>query len=51
MYDGIAINQIISKQSVPARKGLVLPRANPSDEIALAGSCRLRSTLVAVPVL
>ena len=34
-----------------ARKGLVLPRASHSGEIALAGSRRLRSTLAAAPVL
>jgi hypothetical protein len=34
-----------------ALKGLALPRASHSSEIALAGSCRLRSTLAAAPVL
>ena len=34
-----------------ALKGLALPRASHSGEIALSGSHRLRSTLVAVPVL
>ena len=34
-----------------ARKGLVLPRASHSGEIAMAGSRRLRSMLVAAPVL
>ena len=32
-------------------KGLALPRASHSGEIALAGSSRLRSTLAAAPVL
>ncbi len=35
---------------VYARKGLV-PRASHSGDIALAGSCRLRSTLVAARIL
>ena len=34
-----------------ARKGLVLPRASHSGEIALAGSRRLRSTHAAAPAL
>ncbi len=34
-----------------ALKGLALPRASHSSEIALAGSRRLRSTLAAAPVL
>jgi hypothetical protein len=36
---------------VRARKGLALPRARHSGEIALSSSRRLRSTLVAAPVL
>ena len=38
-------------KSVHTVKGLALPRASHSDEIALAGSRRLRSTLAAAPVL
>ncbi len=38
-------------ECVRALKGLVLPRASHSGEIALAGSRRLCSTLAAVPVL
>ena len=34
-----------------SQKGLALPRASHSREIALAGSRRLRFTLVALPVL
>jgi hypothetical protein len=36
---------------VHALKGLALPRASHSGEIALAGLCCLRSTLAAAPVL
>ena len=38
-------------ECVRAQKGLALPRASHSGEIALAGSRRLRSTLAAAPVL
>ncbi len=40
-----------TKQCVHALKGLALLRASHSGEIALVGSRRLRSTLVAAPVL
>ncbi len=38
-------------ECVHTLKGLALPRASHSGEIALAGSRRLRSTLAAAPVL
>ena len=38
-------------ECVPARKGLALPRASHSGEIALVGSQRLRAMLATVPVL
>jgi hypothetical protein len=38
-------------KSVHTLKGLVLPRACHSGEIALAGSRRLHDTLAAAPVL
>ncbi len=38
-------------ECVRALKGLALPRASHSSEIALSGSRRLRSTLAAAPVL
>jgi hypothetical protein len=42
----------ISKaECVHALKGLALPRASRSCVIALVGSCRLRTTLAAAPVL
>ena len=37
-------------ECVHTLKGLALPRASHSGEIALAGSRRLRSTLAAAPV-
>ncbi len=42
---------ILRYQDVHALKGLALPRASHSGEIALAGSRHLRSTLAAAPVL
>ena len=38
-------------ECVPARNGLALPRESHYGEIALAGSCRLLSTLAAALVL
>jgi hypothetical protein len=41
----------LKAKCVHALKGLALPRASHSREIALAGSSRLRSTLAAAQVL
>ena len=41
----------IKERCAYALKGPALPRASHSDEIALAGSRRLRFTLAAAPVL
>ena len=49
---GVIILPMVSNAVfVHALKGLALPRASHSGEIALAGLHRLRSTLVAAPVL
>jgi hypothetical protein len=42
---------LFKAEGVHAQKGLALPRASHSGEIALAGLYRLRSTLTAAPVL
>jgi hypothetical protein len=42
---------IFKEVYVHALKGLVLPRASHSSEIALSGSRRLRYALAAAPVL
>ncbi len=48
----MVILPIITKaEYVHALKGLALPRASHSGEIALSGSRRLRSMLAAAPVL
>ncbi len=47
---GCAITQS-KRMCVHALKGLALRRASHPGEIALAGSCRLHSTLAAAPVL
>jgi hypothetical protein len=44
-------NYFTKSKSVHTLKGLALPRASHSGEIALAGSRRLHSTLAAAPVL
>jgi hypothetical protein len=43
--------KLLKLERVHALKGLTLPRANRSGEIALAGSRHLRSTRAAAPVL
>ncbi len=47
----IILTIVFKAECVHERKGLALPRASHSGEIALAGSRRLHSTLAAAPVL
>ena len=42
---------VLKAECAHTLEGLALPRASHSGEIALSGSCRLRSTLATVPVL
>ncbi len=48
---GANSTKLSKAECVYARKGLALPRASHSGEIALVGSRRLRSTLAAAPAL